>query len=95
MEPSTPKALILSAPNTVRLSTNEMVCRISRGRASILRKTAWGQVNVAIEEIGVEVVDDLLHGPSGRGGGSVSTTESGRLGLEVGGVCMFNPASAA
>ncbi|VDO63294.1 unnamed protein product [Heligmosomoides polygyrus] len=50
---------------------------------SILRKMAWGQVDVAIEEIGVEVVDDLLHGPSGRGDGSVGTSESGHLGLEV------------
>ncbi|VDP40208.1 unnamed protein product [Heligmosomoides polygyrus] len=55
--------------------------RENRGNdVSILRKMAWGQVDVAIEEIGVEVVDDLLRGPSGKGDGS----ESGHLGLEVG-----------
>ncbi|VDO26572.1 unnamed protein product [Heligmosomoides polygyrus] len=43
-----------------------------------------GQVDVAIEEIGVEVVDDILLGPSGRGGGSIRTSESGHLFLEVG-----------
>ncbi|VDO20361.1 unnamed protein product [Heligmosomoides polygyrus] len=46
-----------------------MACRISEDRGddvSILRKMAWRQVDVAIEEIGVEVVDDLLRGPSGR-----------------------------
>lgn len=42
-----------------------------------------GQVEVVIEEIGVEIVDDLFHCLSGRGGGSIRARESGRLGLEV------------
>ncbi|VDO78612.1 unnamed protein product [Heligmosomoides polygyrus] len=42
--------------------------RENRGdKVSILRKMAWGQVDVAIEEIGVEVVNSLLHSPSVRG----------------------------
>ncbi|VDP63959.1 unnamed protein product [Heligmosomoides polygyrus] len=45
---------------------------------------ALEQVDVAIEEFRVEVVDDLLHGLSGRGDGPVRTSESGYLGLEVG-----------
>ncbi|VDO74644.1 unnamed protein product [Heligmosomoides polygyrus] len=52
--------------------------------ASILRKMAWGQVDV--EVIGVEVMDDLLHGSSEEGGGSVRTSESGHLDLEAGDV---------
>ncbi|VDP17472.1 unnamed protein product [Heligmosomoides polygyrus] len=35
--------------------------------ASILRKMASGQVDLAIKEIKVEVVVDLLHCPSGAG----------------------------
>ncbi|VDO68126.1 unnamed protein product [Heligmosomoides polygyrus] len=66
--------------------------RENRGNdVSIRRKMAWGPVDVAIEEIGVEVVDDHLHGPSGRSDGSVRTSESDHLGLEDGEV----PASIA
>ncbi|VDO62459.1 unnamed protein product [Heligmosomoides polygyrus] len=49
--------------------------------ASIPRKTAWGQVDVAIEEIGVEVLDDLLYGPSGRGDGSICDSSALELGF--------------
>ncbi|VDO81647.1 unnamed protein product [Heligmosomoides polygyrus] len=49
---------------------------------SILRKMTWGQVDVAIEEIRVEVVDDLLHVLLEA---VTVLSESGRLGLEDGG----------
>uniref|UniRef100_A0A8L8K4I7 Aquaporin n=1 Tax=Heligmosomoides polygyrus TaxID=6339 RepID=A0A8L8K4I7_HELPZ len=82
--------LILSGPGAERSLTDKMASDFGkekrRNDASILRKMAWGQVDVAIaiEETGVEVVDDLLHGSSGRGDGSVRTSESGHLFLEVG-----------
>ncbi|VDP21942.1 unnamed protein product [Heligmosomoides polygyrus] len=95
--------VILSGPSAVRFFIDEMesdLRRENRGNdVSILRKMAWEQVDVAIEEIGVEILDDLLHGPPGRGDGFVGTSESGHLGLEVGedpaGIadterCLFN-----
>ncbi|VDO19567.1 unnamed protein product [Heligmosomoides polygyrus] len=40
-----------------------------RGRRIHPAEDVMGQVDVAVEEVGVEVVDDLLHCPSGRGDG--------------------------
>ncbi|VDO88690.1 unnamed protein product [Heligmosomoides polygyrus] len=66
---------------------------------SILWKMAWGQVDVVIEEIGVKVVDNLLHCSSGGSEGSVRTSESDHFCLEAGevppGMRMLNHVSAA
>ncbi|VDP54532.1 unnamed protein product [Heligmosomoides polygyrus] len=81
--------LILSRPTAARFF--EMAFRIPEMKTegtTHLRKTACGQMDVAIKEVGVQVVDDLLHCPFGRGDGSVRTSESGHLGLEVGEVPM-------
>ncbi|VDP06994.1 unnamed protein product [Heligmosomoides polygyrus] len=51
--------------------------------ASIPRKMAWDRVEVAVEEIGIEVVDDFLHRTYGKGEVCIRVSKRGRRGLEV------------
>ncbi|VDO91164.1 unnamed protein product [Heligmosomoides polygyrus] len=73
------RVLYVSSPTRWRVGSRKGE---QRGRRIQPAEDALGQVDVAIEEIGVEIVNDLLHGSSGRGNGSVGTSESGHLGLE-------------
>lgn len=66
--------LILSGTGVVRFSTDDMAWRISEMRQ-------MGQVDVAIDDVGVEVVDGLLHCSSRSGDDSIMTSERGQLGL--------------
>ncbi|XGW10426.1 hypothetical protein V3C99_012149, partial [Haemonchus contortus] len=77
-------ALILSGPGAVPFLIDVMACRISEGRTEGTPKMAGRHVDVAVEEIRVEVVDDLLHCPSGCSNCSVRTTKGSHLSLVIG-----------
>ncbi|VDP01550.1 unnamed protein product [Heligmosomoides polygyrus] len=58
--------LILSRPGAVRFLTDKMTCRISEGRTKGGRihpvKDDLKTVDMAIKEVGVEIVNDVLPG---------------------------------
>ncbi|EYC29624.1 hypothetical protein Y032_0006g3079 [Ancylostoma ceylanicum] len=55
-----------------------------RDDISILPDMVWRELDMAVEEIRVEVVDDLLHYPSRWGDRSIWAPEGCHLGLTVG-----------
>ena len=72
--------LILSRRGVVRFFIDIMACRISEGRTA---GTTYS-VDVAVEEIGVEVMDDFLHRLSGSSDCSVRASEADHLVIVIG-----------